>query len=152
MFVVILISLISLLFPLIYYASRNKATLEIMPTLAWFTFMVFPFYYSMEFLDSTGTNLQFLGITFIHTALLVSDWYSVRIKSKSLPSIKQDTEIGSHRKIQSLLILIVLVIPVAHALISGTSPLFDLVFKDSSNEGVSMDRALYTKFGVTYFS
>lgn len=151
MFVVILISLISLLFPLIYYASRNKATLEIMPTLAWFTFMVFPFYYSMEFLDSTGTNLQFLGITFIHTALLVSDWYSVRIKSKSLPSIKQDTEIGSHRKIQSLLILIVLVIPVAHALISGTSPLFDLVFKDSSNEGVSMDRALYTKFGVTYF-
>jgi hypothetical protein len=33
---------------------------------------------------------------------------------------------------------------------SGISPLFDLIFRNSSKVEMSMDRALYTKFGVTY--
>jgi hypothetical protein len=56
MLFVILISLTSLLFLLVYYALLKKEMLEIMPTLAWFTFMVIPFVYSVEFFNKTGTN------------------------------------------------------------------------------------------------
>ena len=151
MFVIVLISLIALLFLLVYYAWRNKAILEVMPTFAWFTFMVVPFFYSMEFFDNIGTNLQFLGITFIYLALLVGDWYSVKTKSKKLSNTEVKIEIGFSGDIQLVLILAVVAIPFIHTLISGTSPLFDLVFKDSSKATVSMDRASYTKFGITYF-
>lgn len=151
MFVIVLISLIALLFLLVYYASLNKAILEVMPTIAWFTFMVIPFFYSMEFFDNTGTNLQFLGITFICLALLVGDWYSVKTKSKILSNTEVKTEIGFSSNIQLVLILAVVAIPIIHTLISGTSPLLNYVFKDSSTATVSMDRVSYTKFGTPYF-
>ena len=105
MFVIVLISLIALLFLLVYYAWRNKAILEVMPTFAWFTFMVVPFFYSMEFFDNIGTNLQFLGITFIYLALLVGDWYSVKTKSKKLSNTEVKIEIGFSGDIQLVLIL-----------------------------------------------
>ena len=151
MFNIILISLILLLIALFYYASLKKAMLEIIPTLAWCTFMVIPFLYSRKFFDITGTNSQFLGIALVYLALLVGDWYSVKTKSKPVYSLKSDIKIMFNHKIQLFLITIVIVIPVIHTLISGTSPLFDLIFRDSSRVEVSMDRALYTKFGVTYF-
>ena len=87
MFNIILISLILLLIALFYYASLKKAMLEIIPTLAWCTFMVIPFLYSRKFFDITGTNSQFLGIALVYLALLVGDWYSVKTKSKPVYSL-----------------------------------------------------------------
>jgi len=151
MFNIILTSLILLLIALFYYASIKKAILEIIPTLAWCTFMVIPFLYSRKFFDITGTNSQYLGIALVCSALLIGDLYSVNTKSMYSHSLKSDIKIKLDKKLQIFLIIIVVVIPILHTLFSGTSPLFDLIFKDSSRLEVSIDRAYYTKFGVTYF-
>jgi hypothetical protein len=151
MLFLILISLTSLLFLLVYYALLKKEMLEIMPTLAWFTFMVIPFVYSIEFFDKTGTNSQFLGIILIYLSLLLGDWYSIKTKSKIVTNTEVKTEIRFSGNIQLVLILVVVAIPIIHTLISGTSPLLNYVFKGSSTATVAMDRALYTKFGIPHF-
>ena len=148
MFVIITCLLTLLYIVIVIYAYRHDNLLGILPTLAWLTFMVTPFLFSFRYFDLKSTYYQLIGIILIGLALILGDLFCVTRQSKRVDTEYQKFDVSA--KFLIVISLFVVLVPIIHLILAGHSPLFDLIFSNRSKNEISNERALYSKFEISY--
>jgi hypothetical protein len=133
---------------IVIYAYRLNNLLGILPTLSWLAFMVAPFLFSFRYFDLKSTYYQLIGIILIGLALILGDLFCVTRQSKRVDTEYQKFDVST--KFLIAISLFVVLVPIIHLILAGNSPLFDLIFSNRSKNEISNERALYSKFEISY--
>jgi hypothetical protein len=126
----------------------NKQVHQSLPTITWSSLAVTPLIYNWIYFEDNVRSVQAIGVFLIGLALQAGDFYAIRNKQRSLSINELSTKVIFNKYVK-FLVLITLIIPFSHYLLSNSIPIIKFINNFSPAE-VASARESYTKLNVPF--
>jgi hypothetical protein len=120
-----------------YQKLKQHEVLELLPSIAWYTLMLFPFWLQAHSFVETGKTAQTLAILLIGICLLASDYYANYFKNKVIISSENHNFIA---KISVLTLSIMLIFWLLHLLSMPSIPYFQELLGETDDLKLAISR------------
>lgn len=129
---------------------KYKQLVEILPSLSWITLSIIPFLYSQKFFPEATIFDQTIGVVVIGIALSFGDLYSMLFPKSTQVPYYINNKI-KYKVFLYALVCLVLLIPVTHLYFSGSMPLINKIFGNSTSMETAINREVYMKISLPYW-
>lgn len=126
----------------------KKQVHQSLPNITWAALSVAPLMYNWIYFEEKVRSVQSVGVFLIGLALQAGDFFAIRNKQRSLSISELRTKVNFSKYIK-LFVIITLIIPFFHYLLSNSIPILKFINHFSPAE-IASARESYTKLNVPF--